>query len=106
MPHYRTLRNWIVDNRHGFADRYLHAKQIAAYFYAEQALDEAFNASRDYCINANGHALFDPRNVQRSKLIVDTIKWTVGRMLPRFNGRNLPQDVDLSERGLVRPAPK
>ena len=84
MPHYRTLRTWITKDHRGFASRYDVAKRIGILVYAEQALDEARNAAKDYYTDERGRRMFDRRHVWRSKLIVDTVKWQVGKMLPKL----------------------
>ena len=86
MPHYRTLRSWITNDYMGFASRYDESKRIGILVYAEQALDEARNTAKDYYTDEHGRRVFDRRHVWRSKLIVDTVKWQVGKMLPKLSG--------------------
>ena len=96
MPSQRTLSDWVANNHMDFAERYLESKRVAAHFLAEQALDEAYNAANDFYLDDEGRLVFDGHHVQRSKLIVDTIKWTVAKMLPRIYGDKMTQELGIS----------
>ncbi len=96
MPSQRTLSDWVAKNHFGFAERYLEAKRIAAHFLAEGALEEAYNSAEDFYLDDDGRPVFDGHHVQRSKLIIDTIKWEVGKMLPKLYGDKITQELDLS----------
>jgi len=96
MPSQRTLSEWVAKNYLGFAEKYLDAKRVAAHFLAEKALEEAFNATDDFYLDDEGRPVFDGHHVQRSKLIVDTIKWEVSKMLPKLYGDKLTQEFDVS----------
>lgn len=92
MPSQRTLSDWVAKDHMGFARKYLESKRVAAHFLAERALEEAFNAANDYYLDDDGRPVFDGHHVQRSKLIVDTIKWEVSKMLPKLYGDKLTQE--------------
>ena len=40
--------------------------------------------------------MFDGHHVQRSKLIVDTIKWEVSKLLPKLYGDKITQELDIT----------
>ena len=96
MPSQRTLSDWVAKNHFGFAERYLEAKKIAAHFLAETALEEAYNHADDFYLDDDGKPVFDGHHVQRSKLIIDTIKWQVGKMLPKLYGDKITQEFGIS----------
>ena len=96
MPSQRTLSDWVARNHLGFAEKYLEAKRISAHFLAEKALDEAYNAADDFYVDDEGRPVFDGHHVQRSKLIIDTIKWEVSKMLPRIYGDKVTQEFGVS----------
>ncbi len=96
MPSQRTLSDWVAKNHLGFAERYLNAKRIAAHFLAERALEEAYNSAQDFYLDDDGRPVFDGHHVQRSKLIIDTIKWEVGKMLPKLYGDKITQELDVT----------
>jgi len=69
---------------------------VSAHFLAEGALEEAYNSAEDFYLDDDGRPVFDGHHVQRSKLIIDTIKWEVGKMLPKLYGDKITQELDLS----------
>ena len=96
MPSQRTLSDWVAKNHLGFAERYLNAKRVSAHFLAETALEEAYNSANDFYLDDDGRPVFDGHHVQRSKLIIDTIKWEVGKMLPKLYGDKITQELDVT----------
>jgi len=96
MPSQRTLSDWVAKNHLGFAERYLNAKRVSAHFLAEGALEEAYNSAEDFYLDDDGRPVFDGHHVQRSKLIIDTIKWEVGKMLPKLYGDKITQELDVT----------
>jgi len=93
MPSQRTLSDWVSKNRMGFAERYIEAKRVAAHFLAERALEEAYNDANDFYLDDSGKPVFDGHHVQRSKLIIDTIKWEASKMLPKLYGEKVTQEL-------------
>ncbi len=96
MPSQRTLSDWVAKNHLHFAERYLNAKRVSAHFLAEKALEEAYNSANDFYLDDDGRPVFDGHHVQRSKLIIDTIKWEVGKMLPKLYGDKITQELDVT----------
>ena len=92
----RTLSDWVAKNHLHFAERYLNAKRVSAHFLAEKALEEAYNSANDFYLDDDGRPVFDGHHVQRSKLIIDTIKWEVGKMLPKLYGDKITQELDVT----------
>lgn len=96
MPSQRTLSDWVSKNHMGFAERYIEAKRVAAHFLAERALEEAYNSANDFYLDDSGRPVFDGHHVQRSKLIIDTIKWEASKMLPKLYGEKVTQELGLT----------
>ena len=80
------MMNWIDSDRFGFRTRYLESKRIAAFLLAEQLMEVARDDSKDYFIDEHGTRRPNHAHVQRAKLICDSIKWQVGKMLPKVYG--------------------
>jgi len=90
IPARSTVMLWVATDREGFSDKYARAMEARAHFWAEEILDIADNASNDY-IERN-----DPDNpgyitngeaVSRSKLRVDSRKWMLSKLLPKFSDK-------------------
>ncbi len=96
MPSQRTLSDWVQKNHLGFTEKYLDAKRVAAHFLAEQLMEEARNDTNDFFVDENGAKRPNHANVQRSKLICDSIKWQLARMLPKIYGDRITQELGFS----------
>lgn len=88
MPAESTVRQWVVDDRDGFATRFLRARQVQAWQLADDLLDIA-----DAEVPTNSETgCADSAAVQQLRLRVETRKWIIGRMLPRVFGDKLGVD--------------
>lgn len=83
MPTRETIYAWLREDRDGFSDKYRRARELQQEYYFEHMQDIAFDESRD----VSGE-LKMPNNVSvnRDKLKIDTLKWTLGRMNPSKYG--------------------
>ena len=93
MPPAPTVLEWVKDDREGFAERYARVRESGAYAMADELIEIAAGQS------GSG-------DVQRDKLHVDTLKWTLSKILPRVFGDKL----DVTSKGervsnYVIPAP-
>jgi hypothetical protein len=71
MPAESTVRQWVVDDRNGFAAQYTRAREAQMDALAEDLLEIADNEKAD---------------VQRSRLRVDTRKWLMSKIAPKRFG--------------------
>ena len=88
MPVMSTIMLWVADNKHaGFSERYAKACEARAYYWADEIVDIADDGTNDWMENndpdnpgyrQNGEA------VNRSRLRVDSRKWLLSKMLPRY----------------------
>ena len=78
MPARSTVHLWLA-NVEGFSDQYARACEIRADVYADQILEIADDASRDWIEKKNPdgstYQAFDAEHVQRSRLRIDSRKW-------------------------------
>ena len=86
FPPFTTVREWVLDDREGFAVRYARARE---HVY-EQMAEEIVAISDDPC-------MFDgkPDNVlvQRARLMSDNRKWLLSKMLPKQYGDRVTQEL-------------
>jgi len=83
MPSVSTVISWHIQDREGFSAQYTRARQIGYEVIADGIRDKAADDSND----VTGE-LQMPNSVavQRSRLIVDTDKWFLGKVLPKIYG--------------------
>lgn len=92
LPAEATVRLWAMDDREGFAARYARARELGAYAMADEVLEIA-----------SGQA--GAGDVQRDKLHVDTLRWTLSKVVPRVFGDKLDVTTQGERMGYVIPAP-
>lgn len=88
MPDRATVLNWGVKNE-AFFNQYTRARQIQA----EAMADDIFDVSDDKTDDVSGE-LQMPNGVavQRSRLMVDTRKWYLSKVLPKIYGDKVVQE--------------
>jgi hypothetical protein len=87
-PHWPDRSNiyrWVFMHAH-FRDQYARAKAMQVEWLVEEALEIAYDNSRDEYINSNGEAKCNNEWVNRSRLKVDTIKWFASKLAPKIYG--------------------
>jgi hypothetical protein len=77
MPGLTTVFRWL-EAYESFREQYARAREQQADTFAEKMHDEALNEARD---------------VQRSKLIVDVLKWHAGKTAPKKYGERSTLDL-------------
>lgn len=101
-PHWPTRKNihcWLVDHAY-FRDQYTLAKKKQAEWLVEDALEVAYDGSQDTVIDSKGKRRCDNEWVQRSRLIVDTIKWSVSVLEPKVYGSQAGKEDGLKDANL------
>lgn len=88
MPAISTIMLWAAnDSPKGFSERYAKACEARAHYWADEILDIADNGCNDWMERhgqdnegwqQNGEA------ISRSRLRVDSRKWLLSKMLPRY----------------------
>lgn len=89
MPVMSTVMLWLIDGKHPLlSEQYAKARQIQAETLADEIFDIADDGSNDFTAfsNADGEAAYkiNGEAVARSRLRVDTRKWYLSKVLPRF----------------------
>ena len=84
MPSEAAVRWWVVDDREGFAAQYASARMAQAVGWA----DELTEISDDIRVEH-----------QRSRLMVDTRKWLLSKVIPKVFGDKL--DVKTDGNGVI-----
>lgn len=92
MPTWATLQRWRRQHA-DFDKRYRIAREACCEYFADDIVDIADDAVNDYVTRLNGSRVFDRENFERSRLRVDTRKWTVSKILRHVYGDK--SEVDL-----------
>jgi hypothetical protein len=89
MPVISTIMLWLVDGKHQFfSEQYAEARRIQAEALADEIFDIADDGKNDYVETAGGEGAaaykVNGEAVARSRLRVDTRKWYLSKVLPKF----------------------
>jgi hypothetical protein len=84
-----TVLAWSEDVKHPFAERYFLARKLAYLHLAEELLEISDDSTGDVTKDENGNAAVNHANIQRSRFMVDTMKWLLARLLPKVFGDRL-----------------
>lgn len=94
-PSTSTVMAWLADRNNPEAvKQYQFAREVQAELFADDMRDIANDASSDYVIDEKtGKPVLVSEHVQRSRLRVETLKWTAGVQAPRKYGPSHKIDV-------------
>lgn len=89
MPSRSTVMLWAAEDREGFSDHYAKACEARAHYWADELLDIADDGSNDYMERTgkdgeSGGYQVNGEAIARSRLRVDSRKWLLSKMLPKF----------------------
>lgn len=96
-PPEATVRRW-RDADPELVAEYTRAREHRAEYLEEEMQRVADDGSRDYLLGEDGVVVMQ-EHIQRSRLIVDTLKWRLGRMHPKKYGDKL--DVTSGDKPLA-----
>jgi hypothetical protein len=88
MPDERSVRRW-ARNHGEFGDQYAIARRLGYEKRADELLEIADDASADWIETENGNRILDNVHVNRARLMIDTRKWLLSKMLPKVYGDHL-----------------
>ena len=100
MPNRSTIFLWVANDREGFSDQYAKAFEARMYHHADELLDIADNGVNDYmeanepdnsAYRVNGEA------IARSRLRVDTRKWLMSKLIPKYADKQEKETIDPSD---------
>jgi hypothetical protein len=90
MPSAATIRQWALEDREGFADRYDRARELGFHAMSEQLVAIADDGRSDWVLyrqpDGTAEVAFDHEHVKRSRLRIDARRWILTKMLPRRFG--------------------
>lgn len=89
MPVKSTVMLWLIDGEHQFfSDQYAKARQIQAETLADELFDIADDGTNDWMKRSGKDGeeayILNGEAVARSRLRVDTRKWFLSKVLPKF----------------------
>lgn len=89
MPDASTIFVWL--NKHDvFQEQYTRAKEVQAEQMAEEMIEIADDGTNDYVErkrqDGSSYLEVDHEHIQRSKLRIETRKWTMGKLKPKKYG--------------------
>lgn len=85
MPPEATVRGWVTDDREGFAAQYARARDAGLDKMADEVLQIADDASRDW-VKVDGKKSLNAEHVQRSRLRFDARRWYLSKLAPKRYG--------------------
>lgn len=88
MPHIDTVFTWMLEDAE-FSERYTRARETQADVLADEILDIADEAFKDYTVDADGNQVVNQEAIQRSRLRVDARKWIASKLKPKKYGDKL-----------------
>lgn len=86
MPHATTFLSWCRDDVL-FDKQYARAMEERMTLMAHEITEIADDSSGDSMLDSDGYVRVDHEHIQRSKLRIDTRKWLMGKVLPKFADR-------------------
>ena len=100
MPAKASVMLWLIDGEHQFfSDQYAKARQIQAETLADELFDIADDGTNDWMKRTGKEGeeayILNGEAVARSRLRVDTRKWFLSKVLPKFADK--PSESDTSE---------
>jgi len=96
LPGESTVRNWVTDDREGFAAHYARAREAGYQRMADEIIEISDDGSNDWMKRNDedneGYSL-NGEHVQRSRLRVETRKWLLSKALPKIYGEKIQIDA-------------
>lgn len=91
MPSETTVYNWLADkSKADFLENYTRARVVQADQWHDELIEVAKDGSRD-TKKVDGKTVVDHELVARSRLVVDTLKWSIARRAPNKYGDRVTQ---------------
>lgn len=86
MPAESSVRGWVMADEDGFAARYARARMVGYQAMADEIVHISDDQSGDVIVDEDGKPRVDHENIQRARLMVDTRKWLLSKVLPKIYG--------------------
>lgn len=105
MPSESVVRNWVLDDREGFAAQYSRARAVGYHSMADELVEIADDGSNDWMERKNSDgSTVEVENhevIGRSRLRVDTRKWLLSKALPKIYGDKIITELTGKDGGPV-----
>ena len=88
MPDERSVRRW-ARNHGDFGGKYAVARRLGYEKRADELLEIADDSSADWIDTEDGRRVLNGAHVNRARLMIDTRKWLLSKMLPKVYGDHL-----------------
>jgi hypothetical protein len=93
MPVISTVMLWVATDREGFSEQYAKGCEARAHYWADEMLDIADDGANDY-MQREGKEYVNGEAIARSRLRVDTRKWLLSKMLPKYADKPITETVE------------
>ncbi len=84
---------WVATDREGFSEQYAKGCEARAHYWADEMLDIADDGANDY-MQREGKEYVNGEAIARSRLRVDTRKWLLSKMLPKYADKPITETVE------------
>ena len=85
------MLRWALQDKGGFRDQYARAREMQLETHADEIVDIADDGSNDYMTkvakDGGEYQHFNKENVLRSQLRVETRKWVLAKLAPKYRDR-------------------
>jgi hypothetical protein len=95
MPDERAVRDWVVNNHHGFSTQYTHDRDLGLDSMGEEVIEIADDSSRDTYTDDEGVERTDHDHINRSRLRVDARKWYLSKLAPKRYGERTTIEAEV-----------
>ena len=97
-PSASAVVQWVMDDKDNCSKQYVRAREIQAMLMLDEIREIADDGTSDFLkLDRDGNPVMDKEFAARSKLRVDTLKWSMSKVLPKVYGDKL----DLHHAGKV-----
>lgn len=93
MPTESTVRQWALDDVHGFYAQYARAREVQAEVIAEEILSISDDGLNDTYEDDEGNTRTNHDVIARSRLRVDARKWYLSKVMPKKYGERTDINV-------------
>ena len=96
MPDSNTFYKWMNEDEQKL-EQYARAREEQADYYLDEMIRVAYENNADvYVEPETGNVKIDGNVVQRSRLIVDSLKWSMARIAPKKYGDLNTTDLNVN----------
>jgi hypothetical protein len=102
IPTRQAIVNWKMKNTEGFTEQYEEARISGLECRFDAIYEIANDTSKDYLMDKQGNPILNKRgdmilntvSVQSRRLLIDTMKWELSKMLPKKFGNHKSVEIN------------